>query len=173
VLTKLLTYNHVKNLASEFSRIQKDHKKELGYAGAINADVYKKMTLSQLESVSKAINTEETFEVHKRRFEIIFFDFYHAIERTENERELYKLFTDFKKEVDSRKGNFTKRGFLSSVGNFLSGSWDPYLGALSRILNKCLLVNSYRRGVLNEEHFMDFLKKPCEMVSFEGIHKDW
>lgn len=134
-------------------------------------EIYKYMNLKEVESVSHAIDTFETFFVHKRRFEIIFFNYYNAISKTEDERELYTLFKKFKEEVDSKKKNFTQRSFLHSVGNLIMGFWDPHLGALSRLLNKCLLLNTYRRNALDEKLFIDFLKKPCESCWFEGLNK--
>lgn len=171
IVSRLKTFSHIKNLAGVFKSIVKDHESMYDSPARFDDEIYKYMNLKEVESVSHAIDTFETFFVHKRRFEIIFFNYYNAISKTEDERELYTLFKKFKEEVDSKKKNFTQRSFLHSVGNLIMGFWDPHLGALSRLLNKCLLLNTYRRNALDEKLFIDFLKKPCESCWFEGLNK--
>ena len=173
ILQGLKSFNHIKNLSSLFSKIQKDHKRIRDYHCYFSDNMYQYMNLEQLESVSNAIGTYESFEVHKRRFEIIFFDFYNPIEYTEDERELFGLFKTFKEEVDNKKSGFTKRSFLGSVGNLIGGYWDPHLGALSRVLTKCLLLNTLRRGCISEEYFLFFLKKPVDSPYIYGLEEKY
>lgn len=169
IVEGLSTFKHIPSLGSTLSGILSKVKKvNGGYDVHFGAEIYKNMDLEELEDVSKAIGTYESYEVHVRRFEIIFFDHYNAISKTENEEELYDLFAKFKVEVDSRKSSFTKRGFLSSVGNMVFGGWDPYLGALSRVLHKCLLLNTLRRDCFDEELFLEYMEKPCESY-FTGM----
>jgi len=161
IVEGLTTFKHIPSLGSTLSGILSKIKKIKGYE-VYYGDIYKYMDLDELEEVSKAIGTYESYEVHVRRFEIIFFDHYDAISKTENEEELFELFKKFKTEVDSKKSSFTKRGFLSSVGYMVFGGWDPYLGALSRVLNKCMLLNTIRRDCFDEQLFLEYIEKPLE-----------
>lgn len=174
IVEGLTTFKHISSLASTLSKILSKCKKvNDGYESYYGSEIYKYMDLEQLESVSSAINTFDSYYVHMRRFEIIFFDFYHPITLTQNEEELFELFRKFKVEVDSRKSGFTKKTLLGSIGGLISGQWDPYLGVLSRLLTKCLLLNTVRRERYEEQLFWDYLDKPVVVPSNlkEGYYK--
>lgn len=164
ILRDISDYHHIKNIGSLFSSVFSKYKRVYEGNLYLSMNEYEKMTLKQIEDVSSSLGTQESMDVHIRRFEIEFYDYYTKIEKTENEEKLHGLFLKFKKLCEKKKKNFAKTGLLTSVGNFLTGRWDPYLGAFNRLLNKCLLINTYRRGRINKEYFKEFLLKPVDQA---------
>ena len=169
ILRLLDNYQHIKNLSGLFSQVKKRYFKLYESKLHFGMEYYKKMTLAEIEAVTKALDTQESMEVHLRRFEIEFYDLYTKLEDTEDELKLFAIFKEFKQKVDEKKKSFAKTSILASVGKFLLGEWDPYLGALSRLLNKCLLINTLRRDKLDESLFKKFLERPVDTCWFTGL----
>ena len=174
ILTSLDDYSGIEHLDKLFAdvkanekRIYKTSSNNLAYS---TQNHFNKMSLKQLKSVAKKLEIGDSLDINLRIFELEFYETYSELENTTDEDQIFEILKKFKKLVDKKNSVLGgSGGFLNKVGKLVSGAWDPNLGAVSRLLNKCILINTLKRGKIDEEAFVRFLERPVDSASFYGL----